>query len=99
LSAEALNLRIGRVPLRIYHGWTEPRLVLDPAQRYRLEVEAKITGSARLQFGIDYWRDAKSDYAGWDAACVHSTNCEGWVSDWQSDTADAFRIFRAPEGQ
>ncbi|QQR79094.1 MAG: hypothetical protein IPJ68_02370 [Candidatus Moraniibacteriota bacterium] len=93
---DRLSLDLGQVPLRIYHAWTKPRLPIDPTMTYVLEIEANITETARLQFGVDYWRDTTSDYNGWDGQCVHSANCEGWVSDWQGDTDGEFRTFRAP---
>lgn len=96
VSNDRLSLDLGSVPLRIYHGWTEPRVVIDPKQQYFLEVEANVTETARLQFGIDYWRDQNGDYAGWDASCERSANCEGFVSDWYGNTYGGFQTFRAP---
>jgi len=95
-DTDKLSLLIDQVPLRVYHAWTEPRVRVDPALRYSLEIEAKVSATARLQIGIDYWRDEQSDYNGWDQACQHSNNCEGWVSDWYGDTQGEFQIFRAP---
>lgn len=95
-SEGQLSLDLGRAPLRVYHAWTRPRISLDPALTYRLEVEANISATARLQFGIDYWRDMESDYTGWDPTCTTSANCEGWVSDWYGDTHGTFQTLRAP---
>ena len=95
-QADRLALDIGRAPLRVYHAWTEPRIMIDPDNQYFIEIEANITETARLQVGIDYWRDMQSDYAGWDATCSASTNCEGWVSDWYGNTYGEFQTFRAP---
>ncbi len=94
---DRLSIDLSRAPLRVYHAWTEPRITLDPTQTYFLEVEANITETARLQFGIDYWRDQESDYTGWDATCQRSSNCEGFVSDWYGDTAGEFWTLRAPQ--
>jgi hypothetical protein len=96
VQAEALALELGHAPLRVYHAWTEPRITIDPADQHFIELEASITETARLQFGVDYWRDLRSDYAGWDATCSASANCEGWVSDWYGNTDGEFRTFRAP---
>ncbi len=91
-----LTLHVGLTPLRVYHGWTSPRLPIDPTLTYMIEIEARMSETARLQFGIDYWRDAASDYTGFDSRCERSTNCEGWVSDWQGGTGGEFHTFRAP---
>lgn len=93
-----LTLNLTAVPLRVYHAWTDPRIPIDPERHYFIEGEVNITGTARLQVGIDYWRDMNSDYQGWDSTCALSNNCEGWVSDWYGDTGGKFRTFRAPLG-
>lgn len=93
---DRLTLDLGRAPLRVYHAWTEPRIMIDPADQYFIEIEANITETARLQVGVDYWRDMKGDYTGWDATCTTSANCEGWVSDWYGNTYGEFQTFRAP---
>ncbi len=95
-QVDRLVLDLGRAPLRVYHAWTEPRIMIDPVDRHFIEIEANITETARLQVGIDYWRDMRSDYAGWDASCTTSANCEGWVSDWYGNTYGEFQTFRAP---
>lgn len=93
---DRLTLDLGRAPLRVYHAWTEPRIAIDPTDRHFIEIEANITETARLQVGVDYWRDMRSDYVGWDGTCSASANCEGWVSDWYGNTYGEFRTFRAP---
>ncbi|MFA9261941.1 MAG: hypothetical protein ACEQSB_01090 [Undibacterium sp.] len=94
---DGVMLGIDQVPLRVYHAWTNPRVLIDPTLRYAIEIEAKISETARLQLGIDYWRDQDADYAGWDANCIQSNNCEGLVSDWYGSTEGEFRVFRAPK--
>lgn len=94
---DRLTLDLGRAPLRVYHAWTEPRITIDPTDEHFIEIEASITETARLQVGIDYWRDLSSDYAGWDATCTSSMNCEGWVSDWYGNTYGEFKTFRSPQ--
>lgn len=96
-NEDGLFIGLEAVPLRVYHAWTEPRIRIDPANRYALEVEARISETARFQFGIDYWRDMVADYAGWDPECTRSNNCEGLVSNWQGGTNGEFQTFRAPE--
>lgn len=93
---DGVLLDIGTAPLRVYHAWTNPRLPLQPELRYIVLVEAKISSTARLQLGLDYWRDGSGDYSGWDPNCVTSANCEGFVSDWFGDTNGEFRLFQAP---
>ena len=93
---DRIMLDLSRVPLRVYHAWNDPRIAVAPGHQYVIEIEANISKTARLQFGIDYWRNMNVDYAGWDPSCVNSTNCEGWVSDWYGDTHGEFMTFRAP---
>lgn len=81
---------------RVYHGWTAPRSLIEPNAVYILEVTAKITGEARLQLGMDYWRDPDAPYNGYDDHCSGTNNCEAWISDWYSDTGGEFMTFRAP---
>ena len=95
-TGEGLNLLVSAIPLRVYHGWTEPRIVFDPTLRYGIEIEARISETARLQVGLDYWRDRESDYKGWDATCRSSNNCEAFISDWFGNTGGEFRTFIAP---
>lgn len=82
---------------RIYHAWTEPRLRAKPGYRYFIEVEARISGTARLQVGIDYWKGEGSPYTGWSEGCATSTNCEAFLSDWEGNTWWRYKIFRAPK--
>lgn len=96
---DSLALDLSRVPLRVYHAWTEPRIPMRRSRSYSIEVEAKISSTARLQLGLDYWRDTHSDYNGWDPACVYSNNCEALVSDWFGDTQGEFIVLRAPLGK
>lgn len=93
---DGIALDIATVPLRVFHAWTNPRLPINSELQYVVEVEAKVSSTARLQLGLDYWRDAKVGYSGWDPNCVTSANCEGFVSDWFGDTGGEFRVFQAP---
>lgn len=81
---------------RVYHGWTAPRSPIEPNAVYFVEVTAKITGEARLQLGVDYWRDANVPHNGYDDYCNGTNNCEAWISDWYGDTGGKFETFRAP---
>lgn len=98
-NEDGLFISLEPVPLRVYHAWTEPRIAIEPDLQYAIEVEARIADTARLQLGIDYWRDTAADYSGWDPACQTSNNCEGMVSDWYGGTGGEFRSFRAPKTQ
>lgn len=81
-----LLIDLSTVPLRVYHAWSNPRTMVGPDQKTFLEAEVRITGTARLQLGLDYWRDETVDYNGYDIHCIQSNNCEAWVSDWFSNT-------------
>jgi hypothetical protein len=80
---------------RIYHAWTEPRIPATPGAEYFIEVEVRVTGTARLQVGIDYWKGAL-DYNGWSEGCVASNNCEAFLSEWIGNTWGRFITVRAP---
>lgn len=86
----------GQASLRVYHAWTAPRSAARPGAHYFVEVETKIHGAARLELGIDYWRDAAAPYNGYDKSC-QKNNCEAWVSDWYGDTKGQFVTIRAPK--
>ncbi len=71
--------------------------------------EARVMGTARLQLGVDWWRDQSADYAGWDAECHKpdsakkkagqpANNCESWIGSWVGDTGGQWKTFRAPNG-
>lgn len=96
IQDDALRIDSGQASLRIYHAWTAPRSVARPGAHYFVEVDAKIQGAARLELGIDYWRDAAAPYNGYDQSC-RKNNCEAWVSDWYSDTHRKFITIRAPK--
>lgn len=89
-----LNARF--VPKAIIHGWTTPRVATKPGKRYLVSVEARITGAARLQLGMDYWRGEAAAYNGWSAGCETSHNCQAWLSDWHGDTQGEFVTWQAP---
>ncbi len=63
---------------------------------YLVEMEVKITGLARLQMGIDYWRETDSVYSQFDGTCQQSNNCEGYLSRWFGPT-DGFVTIRVPD--
>lgn len=84
------------IPRAIIHGWTEPRLPVVPGKQYLLEAEVRVTGDARLQLGMDYWRGSASQYNGWSKECLLSNNCQAWLSDWLGDTGGAFITWKVP---
>lgn len=90
------SIELSQASRRVYHGWTAPRSPAVPNATYVVEVTAKISGEARLQLGVDYWRDAVVPRNGYDDHCNGTNNCEAWISDWYSDTGGEFRTFRAP---
>ncbi len=85
---------------RNFHAWGNPRVeVVDRGARYSVEVEARITGQARLQLGTDWWRTASNPYTGWDGECEKpgrnkAGNCEAWISRWHGDTNGKFVTIR-----
>ncbi len=88
---------LSRASQQIYHAWTDPRTSIVSGARYFIEAEVRISGAARLQFGVDYWRDLSVDYNGtYDKTCRASNNCEVWISDWFGDTSGQFVTIRVP---
>ncbi len=92
----ALVINVAQSPQTIYHGWTDPKVTAKPDMNYLVEMEVKITGLARLQMGIDYWRETDSVYSQFDGTCQQSNNCEGYLSRWFGPT-DGFVTIRVPD--
>lgn len=90
------SIDLAQASRQVYHGWTAPRSPAEPNATYFFEVTAKITGAARLQMGVDYWRDPNAPYNGYDDHCNGTNNCEAWISGWYGDTEGQFVTFRAP---
>ncbi len=92
-----LVIDVARVPQQIYHGWIEPQVEAKPGMNYFVEVEVKITGLARLQIGIDYWRSIGAADIGWKEDCNETNHCEGYLSDWFGPSLDEdWQTLRAP---
>lgn len=94
-DGKELVINLAEVPTQIYHGWTEPQVSARPGMNYLVEMEVKISGSVRLQMGIDYWRKAGLTFNGWDGTCQKSNNCEGYLSNWYGPT-DGYQTIRVP---
>lgn len=96
-TAGLLRIDLASIPEHIYHGWMQPRLKAVPGAQYGIIAIVRITGDARLQLGMDYWKGMGSEYNGWSAGCKQSNNCEAWLSDWIGDTGGEFRLVIAPK--
>ncbi len=92
-----LRINLSEVPTQIYHGWTEPQVPAKSGMNYLVEMEVKITGSARLQMGIDYWKAVGLPFNGFDWECQKSNNCQGYLSNWYGPT-DGYQTIRVPDG-
>ncbi|MEK7549809.1 MAG: hypothetical protein AAB519_02410 [Patescibacteria group bacterium] len=92
----AFQVNMAQAANTVWHGWTEPRVEAVPGKSYRVEVEARINGAARLQLGTDYWVNLNADYNGYDDHCRGTNNCEAWISRWYGDTNGQFITIRAP---
>lgn len=88
-----LVIDLAKKPNAIYHGWTNPKVATKPGMSYEVEMEVKIVGAARLQMGIDFWRNIDSVGSSFDETCQKSTNCEGSLSRWVGPT-DGFKTVR-----
>lgn len=91
-----LTIDLSRAPQSIYHGWTEPQAEAKPGMMYVVEMEVNLSGLARLQIGIDYWRAVGVPDIGWDGACQKTNHCEGYLSKWYGPT-NGWQTIRAPE--
>lgn len=91
-----LVIDLAMAPETIYHGWTDPKVEAKPGKYYLVEMEVRITGHARLQMGIDYWRTTASSYNVFDGNCQKSNNCEGHLSRWFGPTDD-WQTIRTPD--
>lgn len=96
-QSPALLVDLGQAPQRVYHGWTNPRTDVKPNTRHIVEAEVRITGAARFQLGVDYWRDRETDYNGYDSTCQKSANCEAWIGKWYGDTNGKWKTIRSPK--
>ena len=95
---ESLVIDLAKSPLTIYHGWTDPKVKAVPGRYYLVEMEVKLTGLARLQMGIDYWREINSAYNTFDTRCQKSNNCEGHLSHWFGPAKDGgWQTIRTPD--
>ncbi len=94
---DGLEIDLSLAPQEIYHGWTNPKVSAKEGMRYIVEVEAKIVGAARLQIGVDYWRELNSGYNTFDLTCQTSNNCEGYVTKWFGPTGGDFQTIRVPD--
>lgn len=92
--AGVVNLRAN--PTGIYHAWLDPRIEAPRGHPCVVEVDARITGDARLQVGLDYWKGPWSDYNHYSDGCITSNNCQAYLGLWHGDTGGVFRTIRAP---
>lgn len=92
-----LRIDLKSVPENLLHGYTERKPAVA-GHVYGVRMEVRITGDARLQSAMDYWRGASSDWSGYSDDCVQPTheykvpanNCEAWLGDWIGDTGGKF---------
>ncbi len=96
IGKQIYTVNVKSIPKGIYHAWTAPRVAAVPGHPYFVEVVVRVTGDARLQLGMDYWRGSTSDYTGWTPGCTGSNNCQAWLSNWLGDTRGKFVTWRAP---
>jgi hypothetical protein len=76
---QALTLRVGTRPDRVWHFWAASSRARIPSGKLggcTVLVRAKISRGALLQVGFDYWRNPTIDYGS------GGNNHEAGVSDW-----------------
>lgn len=95
-TTEGLLINTHQFPQAVYHGWSDPRVAIDTEAVHFVEANVRISGNARLQLGLDYWKDKETDYSGYDEECIQSENCEAFIGNWYGDTEGEFLTFRTP---
>ena len=98
IGSQTFMVNVAQVPGGIYHAWTNPRVAAIPGKTYFVKVVVRITGDARIQFGMDYWKGATTDYNWWSPGCTSSMNCQAYLTDWFSDTKGKFVTLVVPFG-
>ena len=83
------------IPKAIVHMWTS-RTPAMAGQVYGIRAKVRVTGDARLQLAMDYWKGRDSAYNGWTPGCTGSNNCEAWLGDWYGDTGGKFVTIVSP---
>ena len=96
--AGAWTLDLARYPYSVIHAWT-PRFAVTQGVRYVVEARVRVSGAARLQFGLDFWRDFRVTHNGFDEFCRGTNNCEAHVGPWIGDTHGAFMTVRSVSDQ
>ena len=95
-TEEKVVIDLSKHPELIYHGWTNPKVEAKEGRQYIVEAEVKISGAARLQLGVDYWREIDSVYNTFDSTCTTSNNCEAYLSSWFGPTNGEWKTIRVP---
>lgn len=83
------------IPEHILHMWTD-RIPAVAGHVYGIRAEVRVTGDARLQLAMDYWKGRDSRPLPWAEDCQGMNHCEAWLSDWIGDTAGQFVTVISP---
>ncbi len=84
------------IPAHILHMWTD-RIPAVAGHVYGIRAEVRVTGDARLQLAMDYWKGRDSQPLPWTEDCQGMNHCEAWLGDWIGDTAGQFVTMVAPQ--
>lgn len=84
------------IPKAIVHMWTS-RTPAVAGHVYGVRAKVRVTGDARLQLAMDYWKDRDSPGdKPWKEDCQGMDNCEAWLGDWIGDTKGEFITIVSP---
>jgi hypothetical protein len=83
------------IPENILHMWTD-RIPAVADQIYGIRVEVRVTGDARLQLAVDYWKGSDSQPLPWAEDCQGMNHCEAFLGDWIGDTNGKFITVVSP---
>lgn len=83
------------IPKAIVHMWTS-RTPAVAGHVYGIRAKVRVTGDARLQLAMDYWKGRDSEPLPWAEDCRGMNHCEAWLGNWIGDTAGQFVTVVSP---
>ena len=95
LQGGTFTVDLKSIPKAVVHMWTSRTLAVAGAV-YGVRAKVRITGDARLQLAMDYWKGRDSQPLPWAEDCRGMNHCEAWLGDWHGDTKGEFITVVSP---